>query len=101
MNCTIKRELTRGSNIKEVNTQINGERGSKEKDKNQIPKEEGTNELEVKIPKPQSEKHPEKSSPWGEVSKDNQIPEPTNSVSQKSVEKERPDMEIKSIFPKK
>ena len=43
VNGTIKREVARGSNIEEVSTQVNGERGSKEIDKNQIPKEEGTN----------------------------------------------------------
>ena len=60
----------------------------KKKDKNQISKE-GTNELEAKTPKLQSEKHPEKGFPKEKVSKDNQIPELTNSGSQKSVEKEK------------
>ena len=66
----------------------------------QIPKEEGTNEPEAKTPEPQPKKHPEKGSLKGEVSKDNQIPEPTNLKIQKLVEKERSNMEIKSIFPK-
>ena len=43
MNVAIQREVVRGSNIEKMNTQVNGERGSKEIDKNQIPKEEGTN----------------------------------------------------------
>ena len=100
VNDTIEREVARGSNVDEVSMQVNGERESKEKDKNQISKEEGTNELEGKTPKPQFEKHPEKGFPKEEVSKNNQIPEPTNSGSQKSIEKERPEMEIKSIFLK-
>ena len=32
VNGTIQREVARGSNIEEVSTQVNGERGSKEKD---------------------------------------------------------------------
>ena len=72
VNGTIQREVARGSNIEEVSTQVNGERGSKEKDKNQIPKEERTNKPKAKTPKPQPKNHPEKGSPKEEVSKDNQ-----------------------------
>ena len=74
-------------------------RGGVKRDKSNS-KTRKENELEAKTPEPQPEKHPEKSSLKAKVSKDNQIFEPTNLGSQKSVEKERPNLKIKSIFPK-
>ena len=46
----IEREVARGSNVEEMSMHFNCERESKEKDKKQISKEEGTNELEAKTP---------------------------------------------------
>ena len=58
-------------------------------------------EPEAKTLEPLPKNYPEKGSFKGEVSKDNQNPEPTNSEIQKSIEKERSYIEIKSMFPKK
>ena len=51
-NDTIEREVARGSNVEELSMQVNGERESKEKDENQMSKEEGTNEQEPNPPNP-------------------------------------------------